>query len=78
MSKIILAGGGDSDQSELVDEYFSELKPKMNMLFIPQAVAPKQWTFESSTVDYRQVTNHRNTAEIIAFRRPHNKQKSNS
>jgi len=48
MSKIILAGGGNADQSNLVDEYFSNLKPNMNMLFIPQAIAPKQSTFEEA------------------------------
>ena len=48
MAKMILAGGGNAEQSTLVDEYFSDLIPKMKMLFIPQAVSPSHWSYEKA------------------------------
>jgi dipeptidase E len=48
MSKIILAGGGNAQQSSLVDRYLSELEPKINMICIPQAGSPKRWSYEKA------------------------------
>ena len=38
---MILAGGGNADKSNIVDEFFISLLPRKKFLFIPQAIAPK-------------------------------------
>ena len=44
--KMILAGGGDAEQSNQIDAFFLEHLPKRKFLFIPHAIAPKLWTYE--------------------------------
>lgn len=48
MGRMILAGGGNAEQSKLVDEFFVALLPRKKFLFIPHAIAPKQWSFEKA------------------------------
>jgi len=43
---MILAGGGNAEQSQLVDEFFLQFLPREKFLFIPHAVAPKLWNYE--------------------------------
>lgn len=45
---MILAGGGNAEQSELVDEFFVQFLPRRRFLLIPHAVAPKLWGYEKT------------------------------
>lgn len=46
--KIILSGGGDAEQSYMVDEFLTTLLPNKTFLFLPQAVSPELWSFKES------------------------------
>ena len=46
--KIILAGGGDAEESYLVDELFKDILPSKSFLFLPQAISPEIWSYEKS------------------------------
>jgi peptidase E len=72
MGKIILAGGGNAEQSHLVDEYFSELEPAMKMLFIPQAISPKQWSYDKA-LDWINKPNAFRNVSITMWRDINNK-----
>ncbi len=46
--KLILAGGGDPEQSLEVDTFFYNLLRKKKVLFLPDAVSPEIWSIEES------------------------------
>lgn len=48
MTRVVLAGGGDAEESKLIDQQFARSLPRGRMVFIPHAVAPKTWTFEKA------------------------------
>ena len=48
MKRLILAGGGNAEQSRLVDEFFASRLPRKKFLFLPQAIAPHLWSFEQA------------------------------
>src|SRR5690242_16991774 len=48
MVRLILAGGGNAIQSQLVDEYFADLLPRGTFLYLPQATAPQPWSFDQA------------------------------
>lgn len=48
MKHIILAGGGNAEQSKKLDDFFSSKLSNKKMLFLPQAVSPELWEYEKS------------------------------
>ncbi len=46
--KMILAGGGNAQQSKAVDEFFLQFLPRKRFLFIPHAISPKLWKHEKA------------------------------
>lgn len=46
MRRLILAGGGDPKDSKLLDIFYNKLLRKKRLLFLPQAVAPKMWSYD--------------------------------
>lgn len=55
MRHFILSGGGDPDQSKVVDEFFVSLLSRKKILYLPQAVAPHYWDYEKT---YEWIKNH--------------------
>ena len=43
---MILAGGGDPHDSKLLDRFYNHTLSRKRLLFLPQAVAPKTWSYD--------------------------------
>jgi dipeptidase E len=44
--RLILAGGGDPKDSRQLDQFYNKLLKNKRLLFLPQAVAPRLWSYE--------------------------------